>query len=138
MTSRFFVDLNPSQGLHLSLQCDKSASFVQQCTAQSRDQCMQGEAGVVCQGIPLLWISFPRTLKYNFFFVDDDTPMGNCSDGEVRLSGGTNALEGRVEVCVNNAWGTVCGDTFSNNDAQVVCSSRGHLYNGNFYTLSKM
>lgn len=60
----------------------------------------------------------------------DGTPEGNCTDGEVMLVGGSNMLEGRVEICVNNAWGTVCDDTFSNNDAIVVCSGIGHPYNG--------
>ena len=31
-------------------------------------------------------------------------------------------IEGRVEVCVNRAWGTVCGDLFTQDDAAVVCN----------------
>ena len=29
--------------------------------------------------------------------------------------------EGRVEICINNAWGTVCGTLFGREDAAVVC-----------------
>ena len=29
--------------------------------------------------------------------------------------------EGRVEVCINNAWGTVCSNIFRREEAEVVC-----------------
>ena len=29
--------------------------------------------------------------------------------------------EGRVEICINNAWGTVCDTLFGREDAAVVC-----------------
>ena len=29
--------------------------------------------------------------------------------------------EGRVEICINNAWGTVCDNLFGREDAAVVC-----------------
>ena len=45
---------------------------------------------------------------------------------------GDNNLEGRVEVCINRAWGTVCETEFSADDAEVVCRQRGECYNGKF------
>ncbi len=53
------------------------------------------------------------------------TVFANCTDGQVRLVNGDNDLEGRVEVCFNNAWGTVC-DSFSVEDARVVCEQLVH------------
>ena len=50
---------------------------------------------------------------------------GGCNTGEARLASSTsnsNSSEGRLELCINNAWGTVCEDRFGNEDAAVACS----------------
>ena len=39
--------------------------------------------------------------------------------------GGVNATLGVVQVCMNNAWGSVCNNRFGTNDAVVVCKQLG-------------
>ena len=48
-----------------------------------------------------------------------------CVSGSIRLVGGTVPWEGRVEVCKDESWGTVCDDFWSTEDATVACRWAG-------------
>ena len=62
----------------------------------------------------------------------------NCTDGELRLRGRT-AQQGRVEMCYERQWGTVCDDYWGTNDAKVACRQLGFSSYGILhYNLPKM
>ena len=90
-------------------QCDGSSTPLS-CPPQEND------AGVICHA--------------------SSTEKGNCSDGAIRLENGTTVLEGRVEICINNAWGSVCDSTFSEDEANVICNQIGYPYNGEHISLT--
>lgn len=53
-----------------------------------------------------------------------------CLEGDVRLLEGSTPLEGRVEICKNNVWGTVCHREWTFTDAKVVCRQLGYSVAG--------
>ena len=55
-----------------------------------------------------------------------------CSDGDLRLVGGAVPYEGRVEVCYQNSWGTICDNSWSSADATVVCRQLNFTSFGNY------
>ena len=66
-------------------------------------------------------------------------PSSNCNDGALKLVGGSVPSEGRVEVCINRAWGTVCrgtgyyhSNTWNVQDARVVCRQLGYQQFGKY------
>jgi hypothetical protein len=48
-----------------------------------------------------------------------------CIDGHIRLAGGRDTNEGRVEVCSNGVWGAVWNGGWDSLDATVACRQLG-------------
>ena len=57
----------------------------------------------------------------------------NCTDGDIRLLNGSTKYEGRVEICINNAWGTITH--WDSNTAQTVCNQLGYTGSGKYETV---
>ena len=62
--------------------------------------------------------------------------MADCKNGDVRLVGGSTQYEGRVEVCINHVWGTVCSSGYyslwsyyywGTQESNVICRQLGHM-----------
>ena len=57
-------------------------------------------------------------------------PSFRCNESEIRLGGGATPNEGRVEICLDNHWGTLCDNGWDVADAQVVCRQLGYRSEG--------
>ena len=53
-------------------------------------------------------------------------PAVLCPEGAVRLIDGDIEQEGRVEVCFNGIWGSICSYGWGTSDAYVACKQLGY------------
>ena len=79
---------------------------------------------------------YPDRNREHIIFAAADTTPGGCSHGDIQLASRTDDSvqlfsEGRLEVCVNNVWSTVCGTAFSAFDSHVACVQLGFVHPGN-------
>ena len=95
---------------------------------ESQSRCLDvlRSAYIVCQGNELQTTRMLTSTVYNVYHLslDRSVEASNCTDGSVRLQSGVPNIvrDGRVEVCLNKVWGTVCDRQFSEDDAQIVCA----------------
>ena len=87
--------------------------------------------GRTCVGKTCNQITLFHKNCFSIFSIMLSADTDSCFDeGDVRLANGSSAQEGRVEVCINGSYGTICDDKWSSLDASVVCRQLGFTSNG--------
>lgn len=78
----------------------------------------------------MLFMSLNVSVPFCCNIATNYTVDTTCNNGDVRLVGGTSELEGSVEVCYNNYWGSVADGSWGTPDGNVACNRSGHRPTG--------
>ena len=57
-----------------------------------------------------------------------------CFHGQVQLVRSNIPSMGLLKICINDTWGTVCADSWTTNNTQVVCTQLGYVRGDMLYT----
>ena len=137
---------NNPLNFHLdNVHCNGSENTLSECyhLGIGVHNCFQGseEAGVICKSklyiavLVIIIVEMP-IFSMTHYYCSSHSPLGHlCNETDIRLVnndgyvwemespgiGNSSTVEGRVEICVDGTWSTVCDDGWDVLDAEVVC-----------------
>lgn len=74
----------------------------------------------------VIWM-FSSRLNHKLCCIETATYiiLIGCNHGGIRLTGSNTTMQGRVELCYDGVWGTICSDYWEVQEAMVACRQLG-------------
>ena len=72
-----------------------------------------------------------KTISNNCYCIFLDPTLNDCIEGEIRLANNSAENKGRVEICVDGFWGTMCPNNSFTLNANIICKQLGFSEYGN-------
>ena len=116
-----FGSSNESYSLFKNISCSTSElQNFDDCMVNDVDDCLPScyPIGIRCYG--------NNAVLYSNFFNCMFSEPGSCEEGTIRLANGVIEQEGRVEVCINGLWASICDKSWDKTDAHIVCREMGY------------
>ena len=111
--------------LFYNITCNGNESSLSQCTVHT------SECTPWCPHTNIAIRCFSKyRLTYCSHFINDHIDPGMCTNGETRLVNGILENEGRIEICYNGVWGTICDQGWDKTDGHVLCTQLGYAERG--------
>ena len=125
-TSFYSESVLPHTLFNMSCSGDESTLFDCRYSTDVPDgsNCYSNEdAAVICQGWNLHEYVYSTCIVDS---IDINVTPSNCTDYDVRLVDGDTTNEGKVLMCINGVWGTLCHSSLNTIDAAVICATAGY------------
>ena len=68
--------------------------------------------------------------KYTCFISNTCLAKSGCVENSIRLVDGSIEQQGRVEVCIDGIWSSICDDGWDKTDSFIVCKQLGFAEDG--------
>ena len=109
------------------ISCSGNEPNVSQCNVQFNTQLASCSQRIVA-ALQCVCKCAYLTQKYStcIYLLAYIVHLAKCRTGDIRIAGSSFARLGRIEVCINSTWGTICDDYWDNNDASVICKQLGY------------
>ena len=117
------TDFSPGTGPIYSdgFECLGSEFSLLNCSHTNSSCSSKEEAGIFCEGRHIAAALVCDGLLWFYGCL-----VAPCPSQDVRLAGNTGYRSGRVEVCLDGSWGSICTDGWDLDDASVVCRQLGY------------
>ena len=73
----------------------------------------------------------PIIISIGMHFIIGETCR---EEGQVRLAGGSIPNEGRVEICIQGVWGSICRNSWDDAESAIVCEQLGFQSESKYYS----